>query len=72
MPLAGGTPHTVRNESDADAVAFVVHAPGGPMEQFTRAAAALAAKGDADMAAVLRLADQHGIEMLGPVPAAVG
>ena len=68
MPLAGGTPHTVRNESDRDAVAFVAHAPGPPMEQFSRAAAALATKGDVDMATVLRLAEQHGIEMLGPVP----
>ena len=73
MPLIGGTPHTVRNESDADAVAFVVHAPGAPMEQFTRAAEAMAAEaGEVDVAAVLRLADQHGIEMLGPVPTAVG
>ena len=32
VPLAGGTPHTIRNESEADAVAFVVHAPGEPME----------------------------------------
>src|SRR4051812_26802929 len=32
MPLAGGVPHTIRNESDSDAVAFVVHAPGAPME----------------------------------------
>jgi mannose-6-phosphate isomerase-like protein (cupin superfamily) len=32
VPLAGGTPHTMRNESVADAVAFVVHAPGAPME----------------------------------------
>ena len=68
MPLAGGTPHTVRNESDRDAVAFVVHAPGPPMEQFSRAAADLATRGDVDMATVLRLAEQHGIEMLGPVP----
>ena len=43
------------------------------MEQFTRAAEAMAAEaGEVDVAAVLRLADQHGIEMLGPVPAAVG
>jgi mannose-6-phosphate isomerase-like protein (cupin superfamily) len=70
MPLAGGTPHTVRNESGRDAVAFVVHAPGAPMEQFTRAAADLATKHDVDVAAVLALAEQHGIEMLGPVPAA--
>ena len=69
VPLAGGTPHTIRNESGADAVAFVVHAPGGPMEGFLRAGAALAAGGDPDMDAVLAVAAQHGIEILGPVPA---
>jgi mannose-6-phosphate isomerase-like protein (cupin superfamily) len=69
MPLAGGTPHTIRNESDADAVAFVVHAPGAPMEGFTRAAADLAARGGPSMEAVLRIAEEHGIELLGPVPA---
>ena len=71
VPLAGGTPHTVRNEMEVDAVAFVVHAPGAPMQGFTRAAAAMAATDGVDVAAVLRLAEQHGIEMLGPVPAAV-
>ena len=68
VPLAGGTPHTVRNESETDAVAFVVHAPGPPMEKFTRAAAALAADGDPTMEAVLALAAEHGIELLGPIP----
>ncbi len=71
MPLAGGTPHTIRNESEAWAAAFVVHAPGGPMEGFTRAAAALAAEGDPSMEAVLRIAGEHGVELLGPVPEAV-
>jgi len=69
VPLAGGTPHTIRNESDADAVAFVVHAPGAPMEHFARAVAAQAVAGSPDMAAVLAIAAQHGIELLGPVPA---
>jgi len=68
VPLAGGTPHTIRNESAADAVAFVVHAPGAPMEGFCRAAAALAAEGHPSMAAVLTIAARHGIELLGPVP----
>lgn len=68
VPLAGGTPHTIRNESDADAVAFVVHAPGAPMEDFTRAAAALAVEGTPTMEAVLNVAAQHGIELLGPIP----
>jgi mannose-6-phosphate isomerase-like protein (cupin superfamily) len=66
VPLAGGVPHTVRNESDSDAVAFVVHAPGPPMEGFTRAAAALAAP---TTDAVLAIAAENGIELLGPVPA---
>jgi mannose-6-phosphate isomerase-like protein (cupin superfamily) len=43
VPLAGGTPHTIRNETVSDAVAFVVHAPGAPIENFSRAAVALAA-----------------------------
>ena len=69
VPLAGGTPHTIRNESDAEAVAFVVHAPGLPMEGFCRAAAALAADGRPSMDDVLAIAAQHGIEILGPIPA---
>lgn len=71
MPLAGGVPHTIRNESDAVAEAFVVHAPGAPMEGFTRAAAELAARGQTTMEAVLRIAGDHGIELLGPVPGKV-
>jgi quercetin dioxygenase-like cupin family protein len=69
VPLAGDTPHTIRNESDAEAVAFVVHAPGPPMEGFSRAAAALAADGTPSMDDVLGIAAQHGIEILGPIPA---
>lgn len=68
VPLAGGTPHTIRNESAVDAVAFVVHAPGAPMEGFSRAAAALAAAGEPSMDAVLAIAEEHGIDLLGPVP----
>ena len=70
VTLAGRTPHTIRNESDVDAVAFCVHAPGGPMEGFTRAAASLAAAGAPSMDDVLAVAEQHGIELLGPVPVA--
>jgi len=65
VPLAGNTPHTIRNESDSDAVAFVVHAPGPPMENFCRAAATLETPSMDD---VLVLAQRHGIELLGPVP----
>lgn len=72
VPLAGGTPHTVRNETDALAVAFMVHAPAAPMEEFSRAASALAAAGEPSMDDVLALAARHGIELLGPVPAAAG
>lgn len=68
VPLAGRTPHTVRNETDSDAVAFVVHAPGLVMEGFIRAVAELAERDAADMGGVLELAQRHGIEMLGPVP----
>ena len=69
VALAGGTPHTIRNESDADAVAFVVHAPGAPMENFVRDAAALAANGNPGVDAVLAIAQRHGIELLGEIPA---
>ena len=70
VALAGGMPHTVRNESDAVAVAFVVHAPGPPMENFSREAA-LAATDPPDMDALLAIAQRHGIELLGPIPALV-
>lgn len=66
VPLAGRTPHAVRNESAEDAVASVVHAPGAPMEQFLRAVAALGT--GASMDAVLVAAEQNGIELLGPIP----
>ncbi len=67
VPLAGNTPHTIRNESSSDAVAFVVHSPAATMEGFSRAAAAMA-QGSPSIDDVLTLAERHGIEMLGPVP----
>jgi quercetin dioxygenase-like cupin family protein len=69
VPLAGGAPHTVRNESGSDAVAFVVHSPAAVMEGFSRAAAALAANGAPSMERVLATAQEHGVELLGPIPA---
>ena len=42
------------------------------MEGSSRAAVELTAKGEVDMATLLALAGQHGIEMLGPVPAETG
>ena len=68
VPLAGGAPHTIRHESTVDAIAFVVHAPGSPMENFIRAAAVLAADGPPSMDAVLATAARNGIELLGPIP----
>ena len=56
--IPGGQPHTVRNESAGDVAAYVVFAPGGPMERFFRAAAALEPGGD-----VLALAARHGVEI---------
>ena len=69
VPLRGGTPHTVRNESTELAVARVVHTPGQPMEKFCRTVAAMAADGPPEMEAVLEVASRSGIEMLGPIPA---
>lgn len=59
---------SVSCSASADPVAFVVHAPGAPMELFTRAAAALAVDGALSMEAVLDVAARNGIELLGPVP----
>jgi oxalate decarboxylase/phosphoglucose isomerase-like protein (cupin superfamily) len=62
VPIPGGAAHTIRNESDADAHASVVFAPGGEMERFMRAAAGATSPAD-----VLALAVAHGVE---PVQAA--
>jgi mannose-6-phosphate isomerase-like protein (cupin superfamily) len=68
VPLAGGVPHTIRNEGDRDAIAFVVHSPAAVMAGFSRAAAALADRGAPTMDDVLALAQRHGVELLGPAP----
>ena len=68
VPIRGGRPHTIRNESGAPARALAVHAPGDAIEGFARAAAALAQAGTATVAAVLELAERHDIEMIGPIP----
>jgi oxalate decarboxylase/phosphoglucose isomerase-like protein (cupin superfamily) len=62
-----GREHTVRNESEAEAVAFVVYAPGAEMEAFARAAAGLAADGPPPMERVLSVAAAHGIEVTRPL-----
>jgi mannose-6-phosphate isomerase-like protein (cupin superfamily) len=67
--IPGGRAHTVRNESDTDAHAYVIFAPGTEMEQFLRAAGDLAAHGEPAMEDILALAERHGIDMTGPVPA---
>ena len=61
VPIPGGVAHTVRNESDADAHAHVVFAPGGEMEAFMRAAA-----GVETPAEIVALAARHGVELLQP------
>lgn len=61
--IPGGRMHTVRNESHADASAYVVFAPGTEMEQFLRAADQLAVAGAPQIEDVLTLAERHGIEM---------
>jgi quercetin dioxygenase-like cupin family protein len=57
VPIAGGREHTIRNESGAEARAYVVFAPGAEMEAFVREAATAT-----DLAAVAR---RHGV-MLAP------
>jgi mannose-6-phosphate isomerase-like protein (cupin superfamily) len=61
VSIPGGRAHTVRNETEAEAHAYVVFAPGTEIERFMRAAGALA---EPDTAAIMALADRHGIEML--------
>jgi quercetin dioxygenase-like cupin family protein len=60
VAIPGGAEHTVRNESEREARAFVVFTPGAAMEAFIRAAAALESPAAED---VLALAARHGIEM---------
>jgi mannose-6-phosphate isomerase-like protein (cupin superfamily) len=69
--IPGAQSHTIRNESERGARAFVVYAPGAPMERFVRAAARLAAGGPPDPAQVSEVARRHGIEMTGPLPETV-
>jgi oxalate decarboxylase/phosphoglucose isomerase-like protein (cupin superfamily) len=66
--IPGGRAHTIRNESAEEALAYVVYAPGAPIEGFARAAGELAAAGTPGMAEVVALAERHGIEITGPVP----
>ena len=63
VAIPGGREHTVRNESDAEALAFVVYSPGAPMEAFAREAAALAEAGPPPIERVFEVAAAHGIEI---------
>jgi mannose-6-phosphate isomerase-like protein (cupin superfamily) len=65
LHIPGGHSHTVRNESGAEARAYVVFTPGTEMERFVRAAAALEAPAPAE---VVALAERHGVEFAGRVP----
>lgn len=62
VAIPGRREHTVRNESGAEARAFVVFSPGEPMERFVLGAAG------AGMDEVLALANENGIEMTRPLP----
>ena len=67
IAIPGGREHTIRNESGAEAVAFVVYAPGAEMEAFVRAAARLDAGGPPPIDRVITLAAEHGIEITRPL-----
>jgi len=66
--IPGGRAHTVRNESEDEARAYVVFAPGTGIERFIREAATLTAAGPPHIEDVLALAEQHGIKTTGPIP----
>jgi mannose-6-phosphate isomerase-like protein (cupin superfamily) len=68
--IPAGLAHTVRNESGAEARAYVIFAPAAEMEGFLRAAGALAANGPPRSEELMALAGRHGIEMTGALPAA--
>ena len=65
--IPGGAEHTIRNESEAPARAFVVLSPGGELERFARAVAALDAPGPDQ---VMEAAAEHGIEITRPLASA--
>jgi oxalate decarboxylase/phosphoglucose isomerase-like protein (cupin superfamily) len=68
VAIPGGRQHTIRNESQTQALAYVVFAPGSEMERFAHAADELATQGTAEPADVRTLAERHGIQMTRPVP----
>jgi len=66
--IPGGVEHTIRNESNEPATAFVVFSgDAAPMEAFARSAAALADEGPPQVTAVIAAATRHGIEMTRPL-----
>jgi len=69
VAIPGGREHTVRNESGAEARAFVVFSPGAEMERFVRAAADLAEDDPPPLERIVALAEAHGISMTRSVEA---
>jgi oxalate decarboxylase/phosphoglucose isomerase-like protein (cupin superfamily) len=69
VPIPGGREHTIRNESQEEATAYVVFAPGRDIERFMRAAGERAGGGPVDPAEVLALAERYSIQLTRPVPA---
>ena len=67
VAIPGGREHTVRNEGEAEARAFVVFTPGAQMERFARAAGELGARGALQVDDVLALAQENGVEITRPV-----
>jgi mannose-6-phosphate isomerase-like protein (cupin superfamily) len=72
VQIRGGLEHTIRNESERDAEAVVVFAPGAPMERFARAAADLGPDRSAHEAELMVLAQTHGIEITRSIEDALG
>ena len=67
VAIPGGREHTVRNESAAEARAFVMFAPGSEMQCFVRAAGELGADGAPEIEDVLALADAHRVTITRPL-----
>lgn len=62
-----GTRHTFANVGEAEGQLLVTMVPGG-FEEFFAAVEARGLTPDGGMAAILELADQYGMEIVGPPP----
>ncbi|HEY0035765.1 MAG TPA: AraC family ligand binding domain-containing protein, partial [Longimicrobium sp.] len=66
--LPRGEPHTFRNATELPTSHWVVATPSGFEEFYARWSDLVSAPGEPDMNRMMKLCDEHGIEILGPPP----